>query len=183
MESVRKAQDVVMATAPDSLYSSSPGFQQTQQTVMERDLFVPGEMTLARSDEEIHPLNIEEMRMLMQQPHSDIWKEIKGLRPTKQNKKMREAVYPEVKKLLNVYWKTHGIHTEEIDLIHISGWNGSPEGAKVWLQLTADDCNGVLLKQMAKEVGNIIKDSGYPDMHCIILRDTYMLRTADSKIS
>jgi hypothetical protein len=97
---------------------------------------------------------------------------------------MREAIYPEVKKLLNVYWKTHGIHTKEIDLIHIiSGWNGSPEGAKVWLQLTADDCNVVLLKQMAKEVGNIIKDSGYPDMHCIILRDTYMLRTADSKIS
>jgi hypothetical protein len=78
MESVRKARDVVMATAPDSLCSSSPGFQQTQQTVMERDLFVPGEMTLARSDEEIHPLNIEEMRMLMQQPHSDILEGDKG---------------------------------------------------------------------------------------------------------
>ena len=188
MESVRKARDVVMATTPDSLHSSSPveiqkGFQQTQQTTMERYLFVPGETTLARSDEEIRPLNIEEMRMLMQEPHSDIWKEMKGLRPTNLTKEMKRAIYPEVKELLNAYWKRHKVHTKEIDLTHISGWNGSPEGAKVWLQLTMDDRNGVLLKQMAKDVRNLLEKCGYPGMHCIIMRDDYSPRTADYTIS
>lgn len=184
MESVRKARDVVMATTPDSLHSSSPveiqkGFQ---QTVMERDLFVPGETTLARSDEEIRPLNIEEMRMLLQEHHSDIWKELKGLRPTNLTKEMKGAIYPEVKKLLDVYWKRHKVHTKEIDLTHISGWNGSTEGAKVWLQLTTDDRYGVLLKQMANDVGNLLEKCGYPGMHCIIMRDTYSPRTADYTI-
>ena len=39
---------------------------------------MPGEMTLARSDEEISPLNIEEMRALMQEPHSDVWEGDEG---------------------------------------------------------------------------------------------------------
>lgn len=188
MESVRKARDVVMATTPDSLYSSSPdkgqrSFQQTQQTTMERDLFVPGETTLARSDEEICPLNIEEIRTLMRKPYSDIWKEMKGLRPTNLTKEMKGAIYPEVKKLLNTYWKGYKVHTKEIDLTYISGWYGSTEGGKVWLQLTTDDCNGVLLKQMAKDVHNLLQKCGYPSMHCIIMQDDYSTRTADYTIS
>ena len=146
---------------------------------MERDLFVPGETTLARSDEDTHPLNIEEIGTLMQGPYPDIWKEMKGLPPRDSTKKMKREIYPEVKTLLHQYKETYQIRIKQIDLNHISGWNGSTEGAKVWLKLNTDDRNGVVLKQMAKEVGRLLEKCGYPDMGCIIMPDDYSPRNTD----